>query len=122
MRAPHFVAIALAVVAASATSAATASAADLKPTHVSGHAPRAHATGYVWGTFPGGPDPYEYRYRPSGYYPYYNSDYWRTRADMRYRTHGRPNLLGEYWSSWGYPVKCADRTCRKRVSYKGPTK
>ncbi|HKZ95873.1 MAG TPA: hypothetical protein VJ045_02715 [Hyphomicrobiaceae bacterium] len=50
-------------------------------------------------------DPYAYRYMPSGYYPYYNSGYWRPAWVMRLRP--RPHYrLPPYYQAWGYP----DRT------------
>ena len=42
-------------------------------------------------------DPYAYRYSPRGYYPYYNSDYWRPSSSVR-RQH---NVLPPYYASWG---------------------
>lgn len=88
----------------------------------SGHGKAHHAGGVVIGIWPGGPDPYQYRSRPVGYYPYYNSDYWRTRAEMRYR-YRKPQLLtGEYWSSWGYPVRCTSRACRTQAAGRHPSK
>lgn len=43
-------------------------------------------------------DPYRYRYQPRGYYPYYNSGYWRSRRSVvrRYKfRHPR------YHQAWG---------------------
>ena len=45
-------------------------------------------------------DPYAYRYAPRGYYPYYNSGYWRPAAEVR-RTARYP--LPPYYRAWGYP-------------------
>jgi hypothetical protein len=46
-----------------------------------------------------GGDPYAYRYVPKGYYPYYNSGYWKP-ASQFYRE--RPNFpLPEYYEAWG---------------------
>lgn len=43
-------------------------------------------------------DPYRYRYEPRGYYPYYNSGYWRPRNKVRrnYRFRHPP-----YYRAWG---------------------
>ncbi|MEL6299672.1 MAG: hypothetical protein AAFV26_09175 [Pseudomonadota bacterium] len=43
-------------------------------------------------------DPYRYRYEPRGYYPYYNSGYWRPLRKVRrkYRFH-QPR----YYPAWG---------------------
>jgi hypothetical protein len=56
-------------------------------------------------------DPYAYRASPRGYYPYYNSGYWRPTAELRYRRACcRPySALPPYYQAWGYP---------KRVYYK----
>jgi len=51
-----------------------------------------------------GPDPYAYTYIPRGYYPYYNSNYWRPAWQMR----ARPRYIyvpPDYYASWGYPVR-----------------
>lgn len=45
-------------------------------------------------------DPYAYRYVPRGYYPYYNSAYWRP-AFIR-RAHYR---LPKYYEAWGSPKR-----------------
>jgi len=42
-------------------------------------------------------DPYEYQYIPRGYYPYYNTAYWRT----HYRVHRAHNVLPPYYKAWG---------------------
>lgn len=118
MRVVHLVAIGLAAATVSLASPLPAAAADLDRDH---RAAQPKPAGHVWGTWPGGPDPYEYRYRPVGWYPYYNSDYWVPRAEMRYR-YRKPLLIGEYWSSWGYPVRCKDHACRTRAAYRRPTK
>jgi hypothetical protein len=48
-------------------------------------------------------DPYAYRYEPRGYYPYYNSGYWRPAHEMRKK---RPHYaLPKYYKAWGYPRK-----------------
>lgn len=54
-------------------------------------------------------DPYAYRYSPRGYYPYYNSGYWRPAHVIRARNHKRyyhwnvqpPRKF--YHPSWGRP-------------------
>jgi hypothetical protein len=43
-------------------------------------------------------DPYAYRYIPRGYYPYYNSNYWRKARIKRFRGH-----LPPYYQAWGAP-------------------
>lgn len=42
-------------------------------------------------------DPYQYHYAPRGYYPYYNSMYWRPATKLR-RAH---NKLPPYYQAWG---------------------
>lgn len=47
----------------------------------------------------GAPDPFAYKYCPRGYYPYYNSSYWRSRHEVgsnRARFH-HP----KYYKAWG---------------------
>lgn len=85
--------------------------------------PSASARDLVIGIWPGGPDPYQYRSVPVGYYPYYDSGYWRTRAEMRYR-YRKPLLVGPYWSAWGYPTTCddANERCRARAAQRRPSK
>ena len=49
-------------------------------------------------------DPYAYHYEPRGYYPYYNSGYWRPAAEMRWRrAHQYRNINVPYYQAWGYP-------------------
>ncbi|MCH9807666.1 MAG: hypothetical protein K0U74_08050 [Alphaproteobacteria bacterium] len=43
-------------------------------------------------------DPYAYRYEPRGYYPYYNSGYWRPAHVVRKRRYLRKP---PYYKSWG---------------------
>lgn len=45
-------------------------------------------------------DPYAYRYEPRGYYPYYNSGYWRPAYEVRRK---RYYALPPYYQAWGYP-------------------
>lgn len=45
-----------------------------------------------------GVDPYAYRYVPRGYYPYYNSGYWRPVGQVRKGQHGP---LPPYYKAWG---------------------
>src|SRR3989304_5818002 len=55
-------------------------------------------------------DPYAYRHSPRGYYPYFNSGYWRSASEARARNHKHyhhwnvqgPNF--KYHSSWGHPA------------------
>ena len=79
-----------------------ASAADLtstregygKPRVVHHHVyrPRYHHVYHVHA------DPYFYRYEPRGYYPYYNSGYWRGGYYAP-----RPHyILPRYYKAWGY--------------------
>jgi hypothetical protein len=50
-------------------------------------------------------DPYAYAYEPRGYYPYYNSGYWRPAHDMRVkRRHAYRAQRVPYYQAWGYPV------------------
>lgn len=59
----------------------------------------------AWGYPATSADPYAYSYEPRPWYPYYNSGEWVRRAAMRYRT--RYDLaLPDYYSSYGYPLKC----------------
>jgi hypothetical protein len=49
-------------------------------------------------------DPRSWYYRQPRYYPYYASDYWVPRAEMRYRY--RYQYYGpkyQYYPGWGYP-------------------
>lgn len=63
-----------------------------------GHSPR-YRHRYV--TYAGS-DPYAYRYRPRGYYPYYNSDYWVPAYKLRGK---RPGDFAHppYYQAWGRP-------------------
>jgi hypothetical protein len=50
-------------------------------------------------------DPRSWYYRQPGYYPYYASNYWVPRAQMRYRyryTYYGPKY--RYYPAWGYPL------------------
>ncbi|MGL4397366.1 MAG: hypothetical protein ACRCS9_12555 [Hyphomicrobium sp.] len=44
-------------------------------------------------------DRYAYRYEPRGYYPYYNSNYWRPAHRVRRAHHHLP----PYYQAWGSP-------------------
>lgn len=54
-------------------------------------------------------DPYAYRYSPRGYYPYYNSRFWRPAHVIRERNHQHYNHWNvqapryRYHPSWGRP-------------------
>lgn len=54
-------------------------------------------------------DPYAYRYSPRGYYPYYNSRYWRPAHVIRERNHQHYHHWNvqapryKYHPSWGRP-------------------
>lgn len=50
-------------------------------------------------------DPYAYRWEPRGYYPYYNSGYWRPTWELRHRRACcRPvAVLPPYYQAWGHP-------------------
>lgn len=43
-------------------------------------------------------DPFAYRYEPKGYYPYYNSRYWRPRHLVKHR---RGFRIPRYYKAWG---------------------
>lgn len=43
-------------------------------------------------------DRYAYRYEPRGYYPYYNSGYWRPAHEVRRR---RVLVQPPYYQAWG---------------------
>jgi hypothetical protein len=48
-------------------------------------------------------DPYAYRYEPRGYYPYYNSHYWRPAQEMKV---ARPHYKRPtYHKAWGAKKK-----------------
>lgn len=49
-------------------------------------------------------DRYRYYSSPRGYYPYYNSGYWRPTQELRYRRAYRPFAeLPPYYQAWGHP-------------------
>jgi hypothetical protein len=50
----------------------------------------------------GAEDPHAYRYEPRGYYPYYNSGYWKSAREMRLRKRRHYNHP-PYYAAWGYP-------------------
>ena len=47
-------------------------------------------------------DPYAYRYEPRGYYPYYNSGYWRPLCASNNSCVPRA-MQSPYYQAWGYP-------------------
>ena len=47
-------------------------------------------------------DPYAYRYEPRGYYPYYNSGYWRPLCASNNSCVPRA-MQPPYYQAWGYP-------------------
>lgn len=50
-------------------------------------------------------DRYAYTAEPRGYYPYYNSGYWRPVAELRFRKRccRHYSELPPYYQAWGYP-------------------
>ncbi|MEZ5850982.1 MAG: hypothetical protein R3D68_10090 [Hyphomicrobiaceae bacterium] len=54
-------------------------------------------------------DPYAYQYSPRGYYPYYNSGYWRPASEIRARNRAHYHKWNtqpprfKYYKSWGGP-------------------
>jgi hypothetical protein len=56
-------------------------------------------------------DPYAYRYEPRGYYPYYDSGYWKPAHVMRKQKRRRHYARPPYYQAWGYP----DRHYRHRA-------
>jgi len=85
MRFKAILAVALAVMAASLMTPPTAEAGGLFRDRHAGH------------------DPYAYRYEPRGYYPYYNSRYWRPAHEMRKSRKYLPQA--PYYQAWGYPKR-----------------
>jgi len=60
-------------------------------------------------------DPRSWYYRQPGYYPYYASNYWVPRAQMRYRyryTYYGPKY--RYYPAWGYPLQAYGDDCCRR--------
>lgn len=49
-------------------------------------------------------DPYAYRYEPRGYYPYYNSRYWKPAHVMR-KKRRKYHKQAPYYQAWGYPKR-----------------
>ena len=49
-------------------------------------------------------DPYSYQPRLPGYYPYYQSGYWKPIEQMRYTTRYR-FALPPYYQAWGYNTR-----------------
>jgi hypothetical protein len=100
-------ALGAAVVAFAATTVTTAEAGHRRYRTGWGHVPTVVHYGYyprynhVYVTHYA-TDPYAYHYVPRGYYPYYNSGYWRPAAEVRSkkrRRHAHP----PYYKAWGYP-------------------
>jgi hypothetical protein len=94
-------AIVAALFAVALTSTTAAEAGWRRSSHYYDGAPRFYRVydGYPY-------DPYRYRYEPRGWYPYYNSGYWRPARELRYRRACcRPAYyaLPPYYQSWGYP-------------------
>lgn len=50
-------------------------------------------------------DPYAYQYSPRGYYPYYNSHYWRPAWEMRMKRRKYTYVYPPYFQAWGYPMR-----------------
>ena len=48
-------------------------------------------------------DPYHYNYEPRGYYPYYDSHYWRPAHKVRNRRshYTKPHHQPPYFKAWG---------------------
>ena len=105
---------------ASVLAAALVALALASPTPAEAGHRRAHVawgeveTGRTYGYYPGyrhfyaadyRTDPYAYHYVAPNYYPYYNSDYWRPAAYMRWRRACcQPVIvLPPYYQAWGYP-------------------
>lgn len=59
-----------------------------------------------WHRYNDGGDPYAYQYVPKGYYPYYNSGYWK--PDYAYQRKRADFDLPEYYQAWGYPKRSYD--------------
>ena len=98
MRSKFVAALIVAVVPFALTAPHSASAGGLHR----GDRVRSH---YIPAPYPGGPDPYAYRYERRGYYPYYDSNYWVPLWQMKGRTH-YPKVYREYGAAWGYPLSC----------------
>lgn len=54
-------------------------------------------------------DPYAYRYEPRGYYPYYDSGYWRPYCGSKLNCVPAP-YQPPYWKAWGYPKPWLNRS------------
>jgi hypothetical protein len=77
---------------------------------LAGTAEAGHRCSRLYAFHDGCTDPYAYRYEPRGYYPYYNSGYWKPAHVMRKRK--RPYYVHPpYFPAWGYP----DRYYRHRA-------
>ena len=53
-------------------------------------------------------DPYAYRYEPRGYYPYYDSGYWRPICGSNINSVPQA-YQPPYWKAWGYPKPWSNR-------------
>jgi hypothetical protein len=53
-------------------------------------------------------DPYAYRPENRGYYPYYNSGYWKPASELRYRPIPYYELP-KYYPAWGYTKEWQNR-------------
>lgn len=57
-------------------------------------------------------DPYAYQYEPRGYYPYYNSGYWRPNCLQCAPRYQHP----PYWAAWGYTPAYGERPYEGRIA------
>jgi hypothetical protein len=107
MRKLGVLALGAAVVALAATSMSTAEAGHRRHPAGWGHVPTVVHYGYyprythVYATHYA-TDPYAYHYVPRGYYPYYNSGYWRPASEVRRKRH---HARVPYYKAWGYPQR-----------------
>ena len=115
MRLNGLLALAAAAVALAAIGPAPASATEIdRPDRPSGWVGVRHVRHWVY--YPryqhyyltnGTTDPYAYDYEPRGYYPYYNSPYWKPRSDVaRQRAHF---VHPKYHQAWGANKKHWDQ-------------
>ncbi len=93
-------------IAALAVAATSVALAAPNPAEAGGkYEGRSAHSRYIPAPYPGGPDPYAYKYEKRGYYPYYDSNYWVPLRQMKGRTH-YPYRIPRYYASWGYPLTC----------------